>query len=112
MSTTDGPTAPLTVLYRWRVRAGAEETFVRGWELVTRAIHRSCGSHGSRLHRAQEGPWLAYARWPDRETRERCHHDETEGLELMAQSAELVEVLHLEQVSDLLDDTSTASPTG
>lgn len=103
MSRTDEQAAPVTVLYRWRVRAGAEESFVRGWELVTRAIQRTCGSHGSRLHRAAEGPWLAYARWPDRETRERCSHDETEGLELMSRSAELVEVLHLEQVSDLLD---------
>ena len=55
----------IAIVYRWRVTDGMEEQFVDGWSRVTRAIREHCGSHGSRLHRAEDGTWLAYARWPD-----------------------------------------------
>ncbi|MDT0278384.1 antibiotic biosynthesis monooxygenase [Blastococcus goldschmidtiae] len=74
------------VLYRWRIDPDREDAFRQGWELVTRAIHRSCGSHGSRLHRADDGTWIAYALWPDAATRERCDHAEDEGRRLMAEA--------------------------
>ena len=42
-----------------------EAQFIDGWKRVTRAIYDTCGSYGSRLHRCEDGTWLAYARWPD-----------------------------------------------
>ena len=91
------------VVYRWRLRPGAEEQFQDGWERVTRAIHAGCGSFGSRLHRADDGTWVAYARWPDAATRERCTSAEPEGERLMAEAvAERFPELRLDLVSDLL----------
>jgi Antibiotic biosynthesis monooxygenase len=73
----------MAVIYRWRLKLGHEDEFVEGWTQVTRAIHAQCGSYGSRLHRSDDGMWVAYARWPDRETRERCDDDEIAGRTLM-----------------------------
>ncbi|MGY1840403.1 MULTISPECIES: antibiotic biosynthesis monooxygenase [unclassified Modestobacter] len=102
------------VVYRWRLRPGSEEQFRDGWERVTRAIHARCGSYGSRLHRADDGTWVAYARWPDAATRERCAFDEPEGERLMAAAvAERFPELTLELVSDLLaEPTELGEPTG
>lgn len=76
------------VIYRWRVRPGADDRFVDGWSRVTRAIHAQCGSYGSRLHRAADGTWVAYAVWPDAQTRERCTPSEPEGGRLMREAIE------------------------
>ena len=93
------------VVYRWRLHPGSEEGFVDGWERVTRAIAEQCGSFGSRLHRADDGTWVAYARWPDAVTRERCVVDEPEGARLMAEAvAERFPELAMELVSDLLQE--------
>ena len=55
----------VTAIYRWRIEDGMEAQFIDGWKRVTRAIYDTCGSYGSRLHRCEDGTWLAYARWPD-----------------------------------------------
>ena len=60
------------VMYRWRVDADKAAEFVRQWELVTTAIREQCGSFGSRLHRTEDGEWVAYARWPDLESFDGC----------------------------------------
>jgi antibiotic biosynthesis monooxygenase len=99
------------VIYHWRLHPGAEAQFVDGWERVTRAIHATCGSYGSRLHRADDGTWVAYARWPDAATRARCHHGEAEGERLMAGSvAEQLGATTLEVVSDLLAEPDGDPP--
>ena len=91
------------VVYRWRLHPGREEQFADGWARVTRAIAATCGSFGSRLHRADDGTWVAYARWPDAAARERCAFDEPEGERLMAEAvAERFPELRLELVTDLL----------
>jgi heme-degrading monooxygenase HmoA len=93
------------VIYRWRLKPGYEEQFVDGWARVTRAIHAGCGSHGSRLHRAGDGTWVAYARWPDAETRERCEHGDLEGARLMREAvAETFPETIMDIVQDLLHE--------
>lgn len=78
---------------------------------MTRAIYATCGSKGSRLHRCDDGSWLAYARWPDEETFERCSHGEQEGIRLMQEAAEeMVEMPRCEIVQDLLAEGSAAAP--
>jgi quinol monooxygenase YgiN len=54
------------VLYRWRLKAGSEETFRQAWARATTAIRARYGTSGSRLHRADDGSFVAYAVWPDR----------------------------------------------
>jgi quinol monooxygenase YgiN len=55
-------------LYRWKVKVGHEKNFLEGWHRRTEEIYQHCGSIGSRLHRAEDGTWVAYAQWPDRRT--------------------------------------------
>jgi hypothetical protein len=55
------------VLYQWRVKTGKEEQFREGWRRVTEAIYQAFGSLGSRLHKIEGGPWVAYAQWPSKE---------------------------------------------
>ncbi|MCX5380433.1 antibiotic biosynthesis monooxygenase [Streptomyces sp. NBC_00091] len=91
------------VIYRWRLQQGKEEQFGAAWHRMTDAIHRSCGSYGSRLHQADDGTWLAYARWPDAATRERCQGADPEALELMRASiAESFPEIRCAIVDDLL----------
>lgn len=99
-------------IYRWRLRPGMESQFVDGWERVTKAIYAACGSYGSRLHRCEDGTWLAYARWPDVATRERCNHMEQEGRHLMRDAvAEDFEDIEATIFSDLLQEPATVTST-
>lgn len=74
------------VIYRWKLKPGMEEHFEQGWARVTRAVFEHCGSYGSRLHVAEDGMRVAYARWPDEATRRRCDHGEAQGLRMMRES--------------------------
>ena len=56
------------IIYRWRVIAGLEAQFEQGWAAGTRAIAAEFGGWGSRLHKAEEGVYIAYAQWPDEAT--------------------------------------------
>jgi starch synthase len=56
------------VLYRWRIKPEFERSHREGWRQVTEAIRRTWGTAGSRLHRADDGSWIAYAVWPDEAT--------------------------------------------
>lgn len=59
-------------IYRWKVKAGFEEQFERGWTLGTERIAEELGGWGSRLHRAADGTYFAYAEWPDEATWQRA----------------------------------------
>ena len=59
-------TLGFAVIYRWRLRPGKEDAFVEAWAAVTHAIRNQCGGLGSRLHKTDDGVWLAYAQWPSR----------------------------------------------
>jgi quinol monooxygenase YgiN len=97
------------VIYRFKVRAGMEKSFMEGWSRLTEAIRESRGGMGSRLHRSANGWWLAYAQWPDRQTWEssQSSHEspDAEASDLMEKSIEdRKEPLLLEPVIDLLDN--------
>lgn len=95
------------VIYRWRLKPGHEDQFVDGWSRVTRAMHTDCGSHGSRFHRAADGTWVAYARWPDARTRDRCRHTDVEGEQMMSDAvAEQLQSTKLAIVIDLLSEVA------
>lgn len=79
------------VVYRFKVRAGLEEKFRQGWTRITQEIRQSRSGLGSRLHLSDDGWWVAYAQWPDRETWERSREVQTMDIEaeqLMAESVE------------------------
>ena len=69
------------VVYRWRVIAGLEAQFEAGWAAGTERIAAEFGGWGSRLHKAGEGVYVAYAQWPDEATWKRAmetrmHHSD------------------------------------
>ncbi|MBS0384667.1 MAG: antibiotic biosynthesis monooxygenase [Proteobacteria bacterium] len=72
------------VIYRWRVIPGLEAQFEEGWRAGTERIAAEFGGWGSRLHRSDDGAFIAYAQWPDKAAWERAmetrmHHSDDEA---------------------------------
>ncbi|MDQ6780455.1 MAG: antibiotic biosynthesis monooxygenase [Candidatus Eremiobacteraeota bacterium] len=55
-----------TVIYRWRVKPGADAEFLRLWHVRTEKIRGQGVSFGSRLHQEEDGTYCAIALWPSR----------------------------------------------
>jgi hypothetical protein len=81
----------IVYLYRWRIKKDKEGQFEKNWSKVTLAFRELCGSYGSRLHIADNGDWVGYAQWPDRDTRENCKASTPELVEARALMQECVE---------------------
>jgi hypothetical protein len=58
------------VIYQGYIKHGMEEEYKRAWHEVATYFVERRGSLGSRLHRTQEGLWVAYSCWPDKSTRD------------------------------------------
>lgn len=102
--------APFAVLYRWKVRPDAEDDFVAAWRLATAAL-RTIGALGSRLHRADNRDFYAYAEWPSRELWEDAKtRSPVDGATaaLMRDSTLEFEATPLEVQADLLARSATA----
>lgn len=56
-----------SVIYTFKVKPGLEEGFIESWVGLTQLIYSNGGSLGSKLHKAQNGNYVAYAQWPSRE---------------------------------------------
>lgn len=54
-------------VYRWTVKKGMEDRFVKAWHAGTKRITAIYGSYGSRMHRNENGDFIGYAQWPSRE---------------------------------------------
>jgi heme-degrading monooxygenase HmoA len=95
------------VIYRWKVVPGGETEFVSAWEALTHRLRDEAGALGSRLHRAEDGSFLAYAQWPDRQTWEAARDgpapDEDLAGRMTAVVAERLEPVLLEVENDLLE---------
>ena len=52
------------VVYRWKLKAGADAAFREAWREATVAIQARFGTSGSRLHRTDDEHYVAYAVWP------------------------------------------------
>lgn len=55
------------VVYLFEVKKDSEEQFIKAWKDMTHLIFEHEGSMGSRLHRQENGSYIAYAQWPNRE---------------------------------------------
>jgi heme-degrading monooxygenase HmoA len=91
-------------VYRWKLKEGLEQKFREGWRRRTGEIYRKCGSLGSRLHRAEDGTWVAYAQWPDRQSWEAARQVPVGDREAPAMMKESVEVSYPEMLLELTDD--------
>lgn len=59
-------------LYRFIVREGSEAAFEQAWTELTYLFRDYAGGLGSRLHQAKAQEYIAYAQWPDPETRDKA----------------------------------------
>ncbi|HEY0101298.1 MAG TPA: antibiotic biosynthesis monooxygenase [Pyrinomonadaceae bacterium] len=91
-------------LYRWKLREGEEQRFREGWRRRTEEIYRKCGSFGSRLHRAEDGTWVAYAQWPDRRHWEAARQVGVTDTQAPAMMKESIEVSYPEMLLEVADD--------
>ena len=57
------------VIYKWRVKPKSEKQFIEGWSEITEYVVGNFNALGSRLHRASDGLWYAYANWRSFEER-------------------------------------------
>jgi len=55
------------VIYQWKITPGKEEQFIDAWGHSTEAIFHRHGSNGSRMHKSDDGTWIASVQWPDRQ---------------------------------------------
>ena len=60
---TASPTPQFVAIYRWQVKPGCETEFVAAWSAEAARYHVQYGSLGSRLHRDEDGTYLATAFW-------------------------------------------------
>ncbi|TCV96385.1 antibiotic biosynthesis monooxygenase [Luteibacter rhizovicinus] len=100
------PRIGFVVLYRWRVHAGMEESFVEAWSRISEGLLTRSGSLGSRLHKGEDGVWYSYAQWPSKEARELAFSGVPADVSAIAQIeaaiAERLPEINLEPVSDFL----------
>ena len=68
--TTSSPVG-FAVLYQWQIKPGKIRQFADAWAEMTAELRIQRGALGSRLHRSEQGTWMAYAQWPSRALYER-----------------------------------------
>jgi len=94
------------VIYRWRIRDGHEDRFQRAWATLTEALKARRGALGSRVHQGEDGLWIAYAQWPDRDawaaSRESGSVDEGASATMAESVAESFAPITLDVVRDHL----------
>ncbi len=102
------PIAPgpgFVVLYRWRIDAAQQASFVAAWSRITELLRRDHGSGGSRLHRGADGLWYGYAQWPSEDARQRAFAqpvDPDASARMRSAIVESLPEVRLEAIADYL----------
>lgn len=58
------------VIYQGYLKPGREEEYQKAWHQIASYFVSKRGAIGSCLHKAEDGKWIAYSRWPDKATRD------------------------------------------
>jgi heme-degrading monooxygenase HmoA len=99
-------TVGFVVIYRWKLHAGMEHQFQQAWERATPLLMRHRGALGSRLHKGEDGTWVAYAQWPSRQSWERSRAspavDPEASRQMLEAEAESFAPILLAPVADFL----------
>jgi hypothetical protein len=102
--------AGFAAIYRWRLRPGMEDQFIKAWTRISELYLHRHGSLGSRLHRGPDGIWYSYAQWPSSTVREKAFLtdalDKEAGELMRAAIADTLPEIVLEPVVDLILPTS------
>jgi hypothetical protein len=71
----------IAAIYHWRIREGInEKDFMENWSKGTAYIHDHYGSLGAALHKASDGTFWSYARWPSKEKWQKMMDDSESGV--------------------------------
>jgi len=109
------PPAGFAVIYRWRLHPGTERQFQQAWERATPLLMRHRGALGSRLHKAEDGTWIAYALWPSKlaweQSRALPSVDPDASRQMLAAEAEAFAPVLLTPVADFLTRSAAHSAT-
>jgi len=101
-------------IYRWKLKEGMEASFIDEWKRATSKIYEECGSYGSRLHLAEDGTYIAYAKWSTKEERRKCWEkwdNDEEFQQLMQRYIDRkYPDIFMEDISDLLMDNPFEKP--
>lgn len=68
------------VIYRGYLKPNCENEYCTAWKTVANYFIHHRGSLGSALHKAEDGMWLAYSRWPDKKTRDASWGDNADNV--------------------------------
>jgi hypothetical protein len=90
------------IYFEWRAKSGHEKEFERLWSAGTAAL-RSEGSLGSALFSSGPGRYHAFARWPDRETRDAVFTPDFRP-DIFVPFADCVDEMLIREEMDLVDD--------
>lgn len=88
-------------VYSFTVKPGMEEQFHQAWAERTREIVIESGSFGSRLHKNEDGAFIAYAQWPSRKAWEDAPPNETSARKQMREAILFAKTVFC---MDLLED--------
>ena len=67
------------VIYRGFLKSGTENEYKIAWKTVANYFISHRGALGSTLHKATDGMYLAYSKWPDKKTRDASWGDNTDS---------------------------------
>jgi heme-degrading monooxygenase HmoA len=103
------------VIYKFRVRPGSEAVFEASWHDLTEGIYRHRGSRGSRLHKNEQGQYIAYAQWPSEEQYKKdipLPEELRQVARRMRDSCDAIDTVHTMTVVDDLLRPEAAEPVG
>ena len=58
------------VIYKFKLKPAQEELYQYHWHKIAHFFIEHRGAIGSCLHKGDKGLWVAYSRWPDKQTRD------------------------------------------
>ena len=96
------------VVYSFKTKKNKEQEFIESWKEMTTLIYENEGSLGSRLHKKNDGHYIAYAQWPNKEIWKLSGSNLPEKANeirlRMRSSCESIETLYeLEMIEDLIE---------
>ncbi len=60
----------IAIIYRPHIYPEKAEDYKKYWHQVASYFIENCGAIGSCLHQDSDGQFVAYSRWPDKQTRD------------------------------------------
>ena len=95
------------VLYRWKLKSGKDEDFVAAWKRHVEVLSAESDLIGSRLHKADDGTFVAYSYWPSRKAWEKAQAEppKSAARALMAAAIDArLDDIHLDLIAEQFVD--------